>query len=238
MNTNSNTYTMVFASIMVVIVALILALVSDSLKDIQKKNVELDKKKQILASLNIDTKDQDVEALYAQYIIEEIVINSAAEIVESPEEEAFNVDVKKELAKDLNKRALPLYIAEIDDETKYILSLYGAGLWGPIWGYIALEEDKNSIYGAYFSHASETPGLGDEIAQTSFQHRFIGKKIFNDMNEFVSVAIVKSGQSTDRQDYVDGVSGGTITSQGVENMLFNCMSQYEAYLQKDGGNEE
>lgn len=238
MNTNSNTYTMVFATIMVVIVALVLALVSDSLKDIQKKNVELDKQKQILASLNIDAGNQDVEALYAQYIVEELVINADAEVVAFPAEEAFDIDIKRELSKDLDKRALPLYIADVDGETKYILSLYGAGLWGPIWGYIALDEDKNSIYGAYFSHASETPGLGDEIANTSFQHRFIGKKIFNDMNEFVSIAIVKSGQSTDKQDYVDGISGGTITSQGVESMLFNCISQYEAYLQKDGGNEE
>ncbi len=237
-NTNSNTYTMIFATVMVIVVALVLALVSDSLKDIQKTNVELDKKKQILFSLNVDTKDQDIEALYAQYIVEELVVDADATVIENPVEAAFNIDVKKELSKDLAKRALPLYIANVDGETKYILSLYGAGLWGPIWGYIALNEDKNTIYGSYFSHASETPGLGDEIASTTFQHRFIGKKIFNDQEEFVSIAVVKSGQTSDKQDYVDGISGGTITSHGVENMLFNCIGQYEAYLQKDGGNEE
>lgn len=240
MNTNSNSYTMIFATIMVVIVALVLAFVSGSLKEKQTSNVELDKKKQILTSLNIDTKDQDVNAIYNQYIVEEIVINANAEVIDNPKTEAFNIVIKKELAQKLEDRELPLYIANVDGKTKYVISLFGAGLWGPIWGYVALDEDKNTIFGTYFSHASETPGLGAEIVYPAFQQQFTGKKILNDKQEFVSVAIMKPGQTTDEQDYVDGISGGTITSKGVEAMLMNCIGQYEKYLQisTNGGIEE
>lgn len=240
MNTNSNSYTMIFATIMVVIVALVLAFVSGSLKEKQTGNVELDKKKQILTSLNIDTKDQDVNAIYNQYIVEEIVINANAEVIDNPKTEAFNIVIKKELAQKLEDRELPLYIANVDGKTKYVISLFGAGLWGPIWGYVALDEDKNTIFGTYFSHASETPGLGAEIVYPAFQQQFTGKKILNDKQEFVSVAIMKPGQTTDEQDYVDGISGGTITSKGVEAMLMNCIGQYEKYLQisTNGGIEE
>ena len=240
MNTNSNSYTMIFATIMVVIVALVLAFVSGSLKEKQTANVELDKKKQILTALNIDTKEKDVNALYEQYIVEEIVINSNAEVIENPTEKAFDIVIKKELSKPLQDRALPLFIANIDGETKYVISLFGAGLWGPIWGYVALDEDKNTIYGTYFSHASETPGLGAEIVYPAFQQQFIGKKIMNDKQEFVSVAIMKPGQTTDLKDQVDGISGGTITSKGVEDMLMSCIGQYEKYLQisTNGGTEE
>ena len=231
MNTNSNSYTMIFATIMVVIVALVLAFVSGSLKEKQTSNVELDKKKQILTSLNIDTKDQDVNAIYNQYIVEEIVINANAEVIDNPKTEAFNIVIKKELAQKLEDRELPLYIANVDGKTKYVISLFGAGLWGPIWGYVALDEDKNTIFGTYFSHASETPGLGAEIVYPAFQQQFTGKKILNDKQEFVSVAIMKPGQTTDEQDYVDGISGGTITRKGVEAKLMNCIGQYQIYLQ-------
>jgi Na+-transporting NADH:ubiquinone oxidoreductase subunit C len=230
MNTNNNSYTLIFATIMVVVVALVLALVSGSLKERQTKNVELDKKKQILSSLNIDTKGQDADKLYAQYIKQELVIDHNGAVIENPKEKAFAIVIKKELAKKLEDRALPLYVAEVDGQTKYVISLYGAGLWGPIWGYVSLNEDKNSIYGTYFSHASETPGLGAEIAYKPFQEQFIGKKILNDKMEFVSIAILKAGQKSDTQDQVDGISGGTITSKGVEAMLMTCIGQYEKYL--------
>ncbi|OJV39196.1 MAG: NADH:ubiquinone reductase (Na(+)-transporting) subunit C [Bacteroidales bacterium 36-12] len=239
MNTNSNNYTIIFATVMVVIVALLLALVSGMLSDKQTENVELDKKKQILTSLNINTQDQDVNELYNKYITKEVVIDSKGNEIENPESQAFYIDVKKELSKPLENRALPLYIADVDGSTKYIISLYGAGLWGPIWGYVALDEDKNTIFGSYYSHASETPGLGAEIADHHFQTKFIGKEIFNSQHEFVSVAIVKPGQTAER-DYVDGISGGTITSNGVESMLMNCIGQYEQYLKLsiNGGTEE
>ncbi len=230
MNTNNNTYTLLFATVMVVIVALVLALVSGSLKERQTANQRLDKKKQILSSLNIDTKGQDAEALYAQYIVAELVINTNGEYIENPSVKAFDIDIRRELAKTPEQRALPLFVAEVNGEKKYIISLFGAGLWGPIWGYVSLNDDKNTIFGTFFSHASETPGLGAEIAYRAFQEQFIGKRILNDRNEFVSIAIMKAGQKSDTQDQVDAISGGTITSKGVEDMLLNCIGQYESYL--------
>jgi Na+-transporting NADH:ubiquinone oxidoreductase subunit C len=241
MNTNNNSYTLIFATIMVVVVALVLAFVSGSLKEKQTKNVELDKKKQILSSLNIDIKDQDADKLYAQYIKQELVVDYTGTVIENPKEKAFAIVIKKELAKAPEDRALPLYVAEVDGKTKYVISLFGAGLWGPVWGYVSLDEDKNTIFGSFFSHASETPGLGAEIAYKQFQEQFIGKKIMNDKMEFVSIAIVKPGQKSATQDQVDGISGGTITSKGVENMLLNCIGQYEKFLlineMEEPGNE-
>lgn len=233
MNTNNNSYTLIYATVMVVIVALVLAFVSGSLKEKQNSNVRLDKKKQILSSLNINTNGQNADDLFSKYIVEELVINANAEINQNPKEQAFDIVIKKELSKkNLGDRNLPLYVANVDGETKYIISLYGAGLWGPIWGYVSLNDDKSTIYGAYFSHASETPGLGAEISTPMFQDKFIGKRILNDAREFVSVAILKAGQNSDTQDQVDAISGGTITSKGVEDMLLNCIGQYEKYLQQ------
>jgi Na+-transporting NADH:ubiquinone oxidoreductase subunit C len=239
MNTNNNSYTLIYATVMVIVVALMLALVSSSLKDIQTANVELDKKKQILSSLNISFEGQDAAALYKKYIVKELVLNSKAEVLSDVMGDAFKLDYIKELAKSIDDRKLPLYIADVDGITKYIIPLRGAGLWGPIWGYISLNEDKNTVYGSFYSHASETPGLGAEISQANFQQEFVGKRVLNDNNEFVSIAVMKPGQVSDNQDEVDGISGGTITSKGVEKMLLNCIGQYEAYLKiSNGGTEE
>lgn len=239
MNTNKNSYTLIYATVMVIIVALMLALVSSSLKGIQTANVELDKKKQILSSLNVNFEGQDAAAIYDKYIVKEQVINVKAEVLSEVKGDAFKLDYIKELAKPIEDRKLPLYIADVDGATKYIIPLRGAGLWGPIWGYIALNEDKNTVYGSFYSHASETPGLGAEIALKGFQQKFVGKKIINDKNEFVSIAVTKPGQIAENQDQVDGISGGTITSKGVEKMLLSCIGQYEAYLKiSNGGTEE
>jgi len=239
MNTNKNSYTLIYATVMVIVVALMLALVSSSLKDIQTANVELDKKKQILSSLNISFEGQDAAALYKKYIVKELVLNSKAEVLSDVMGDAFKLDYIKELAKNIDDRKLPLYIADVDGVTKYIIPLRGAGLWGPIWGYISLNEDKNTVYGSFYSHASETPGLGAEISQANFQQEFVGKRVLNDNNEFVSIAVMKPGQVSDTQDEVDGISGGTITSKGVEKMLLSCIGQYEAYLKiSNGGTEE
>lgn len=230
MNTNKNSYTLIYAVVMVVVVALLLALVSSGLKDIQNNNVKLDKKKQILSSLNIQLDGQDANTLYEQHIVKELVLNVKGEVLSEKMGEAFVIDVIKENAKAEAERQLPLYVAEVDGQTKYIITMRGAGLWGPIWGYIALNDDKNTVFGTYFSHASETPGLGAEIATPKFQKEFAGKHILNDARDFVSIAVMKPGQTAEGQDYVDGISGGTITSKGVEAMLLKSIGQYEAYL--------
>ena len=232
MNTNKNSYTITYAAIMVVIVALLLALVSGALKEKQTSNVKLDKKKQILSSLNISTEGEDAEALYNQYITAGMVVNSKGDVISDSREKAFEIDIAKELSKPMEKRELPVYVATVEGKSKYILSLRGAGLWGPIWGYVAFNDDKNSVFGTFFSHASETPGLGAEIAYKKFQNEFVGKKIKDADNKFVSIAIVKPGQNAEGKDYVDGISGGTITSKGVETMLLNSIGQYESFLQQ------
>ncbi len=238
MDTNKNSYTIIYAIVMVVIVALALALVSGALKNKQKANEELDKKKQILSSLNI-LESQNFEDTYNTTIEKAIIVNSKGEVVSEDKEDAFNISIKKELSKKEEDRQFPVYIANVDGETKYVLSLHGAGLWGAIWGYVALNQDKNSIYGVYYSHEGETPGLGAEIEHKQFQNEFIGKSIFNADNQFVSVAIVKPGQTAQGRDYVDGISGGTITSKGVEQMLLKGIGEYEAFLKNknEGGNE-
>ena len=109
------------------------------------------------------------------------------------------------------------------------MAMNGAGLWGPLWGYISVDSDKNTVFGTDFSHAGETPGLGAEITKTEFSSQFAGKQIFKN-GEFKSIAVVKPGKSAAGQDYVDGISGGTITSQGVSNMLFDSLKGYEKFL--------
>lgn len=240
MNTNSNGYTLMYATVMVIIVALTLAFVSGALKDIQDTNVKLDKKKQILSSIKVNTEDGDAEALYNQYIGKAVIINEKGEVLSESPEEAFEIDFTKELAKKPADRRLPIFIANVDGQTKYILVLRGAGLWGPLWGYISLNEDKNTVYGAYFSHASETPGLGANITEEAFENQFVGKHILNDKSEFVSIAIMKPGNKAADREQVDGISGGTITSKGVEHMLHYCIGLYEQFLLQptNGGTNE
>ena len=226
MNTNSNSYTIIYASVMVVIVAFVLAFTSASLRDTQSKNVELDKMKQILHALNVDTKGQDAEKVYKEYVKADQILNAAGEVV--AQEGGFKIDMKTELAKPLEKRQLPLYVCQVNGQTKYVLPLYGAGLWGPIWGYVGLNDDKDSVFGVYFSHQGETPGLGAEITTSAFQSQFTGKKVMKD--GAVELAVEKNGKVTEPDYQVDGISGGTITSKGVDAMLKVCLSQYDKFL--------
>ena len=121
---------------------------------------------------------------------------------------------------------------------KFVIPVYGAGLWGPIWGYVAVNDDGNTIYGADFSHESETPGLGARITEDAFQDQFVAKELYQD-GEFKNVSVMKKGQTpTDGSDYVDAISGATITSRGVSDMLADCLAPYEAFLKRLQGNNE
>lgn len=226
-NTNSNSYTIIYASVMVIVVAFILAFTSAALSERQQKNERLDKMKQILSSLNIQaSNDNEAEALFYEKIKSDQIINSAGEVLE--EKGGFEIVVKKELAEPLEARKLPLYVCDIDGQTKYVLPLYGAGLWGALWGYVALNDDKDTVYGIYFSHESETPGLGAEIADPHFQDQFTGKLLMKDNN--IALSVVKSGRVSDTNYQVDGITGGTITSNGVDEMLKRCLGQYHVFL--------
>ena len=202
MNTNSNTYTIVYATVVVIIVAVLLALVSQVLGPRQQANVQLDQQKQILGALKQDiTNCDDPAALYFSLVKDTLDVNGH-----------------------------PVYVAEIEGEQKFVLKLKGAGLWGGIGGYLALDKDLNTIYGANFNHESETPGLGALIVELPFRQQFEGKHIRNAQGEVVSVAVLKAGTQAEGQEQVDALSGATITSTGVSDMLKANLAEYAEFL--------
>ena len=227
----TNRYIFVFSTIMVVVVATILSLAATLLKPMQEKNLEVEKKKSILESINIPVDRKNAEELYSKYIKESFVLNSLGEKKEGVE--AFKVEMEKEQGKPPEEQSLPVYYATADDgERVMILPLQGKGLWGPIWGYISLKGDMSTIYGIMFDHKGETPGLGAEINTTPFESQFKGLKIFEDTS-FVSVKVLKSNEKPIASHSVDAISGGTITSKGLEKMLYTCLFKYENYLKKN-----
>lgn len=194
LNTNGNVYTIVYASIMVVVVALLLAVVSAGLKARQDANVLLDTHKQILSSLN----ERDLDDATATKLYEEQITEVTCE-----------------------KCGLSWFEANLNGEKKYVLPVRGAGLWGPIWGYIALNDDKQTIFSVFFNHEGETPGLGGEIKNYPvFQQQFEGKPVLGNAGN--GMLIEKAGNGGD----VDCISGATITSKGVETMLHSCLGAY------------
>ncbi len=241
----SNFYIFRYASVLVIIVAAILSSAAMILKPYQEKNEAIDKMKGILASTNIEATSENAIELYQKNITEEYVINSAGEIVgvyksgevEPGKSPAFNLDLKKELYKKSKglEFNIPLLVAETNGIKTYIIPLRGTGLWGAIWGNIALKENFSSIVGVTFGHKGETPGLGAEIDTKIFQAQFVGKELFKD-GKFQSVTVIKGGVKTwptDMQEYgVDAISGGTITSNAVSEMLADCLENYVPFINK------
>ena len=221
MNTNSNSYTVIYAAIMVIIVAFLLAFVSSSLKETQNANVKNDTKKQILSAINV-TEVTDADAEFAKYEVKDMLMQADGTL--APYEGAFNTSFKGEIA----ENRLHVFECKVDGATKYIIPIYGAGLWGPIWGYVALNDDKDTVFGVYFNHAGETPGLGAEITTPKFQAPFVGKKVLE--NGEVGLSVVKNGKVAKPDYEVDGISGGTITSQGVDAMIKDCLKLYTPFL--------
>lgn len=229
-NKQSNVYTIIYITVMVIIVGAALAFTAMSLKDKQAENADADKMRQILQSVHLTTDRATVVQDYHKYITSTIVVNSLGEQVDGTE--AFEINVAQEAKKPFEKRLLPVYICTLPDAgTKYIIPLAGMGLWGPIWGYVSLDSDGTTIYGAFFDHQGETPGLGAEITKPEFTNQFNGKEMFKN-GMFLPVTVVKKGQMPQGEmDYVDGISGGTITSKGVGAMLDECLQPYKAYLE-------
>ena len=227
MDRNSNNYTFIYASVMVILVAAILSIAAIALKPMQNKNTEIEKKQNILASVNIETTAKDAEQVYAEKIVNSYVVNSEGEVVEG---DAFTVDLKVQKAKPLEQRQLPVFECQTETGLKYIFPLRGAGLWGPIWGFVALNEDLNTIFGANFDHQGETPGLGAEISTTVFEEQFTGKSIFDASGKLVSIIVAKSSESAPEEHKVDAISGGTITSKGLEQMLLDDLTSYQKFI--------
>ena len=227
MDRNSNKYTFIYASVMVILVAAVLSIAAMTLKPLQKKNTEIEKKQNILASVNIITTAKNAEEVFALKILNSYVVNSKGEVIEG---EAFNVDLRIEKTKPLEARQLPVFECQTDEGLKYIFPLRGAGLWGPLWGYIALNDDLNTIYGANFDHQAETPGLGAEISTPAFQEPFKGKTIFDASGNLVSIIVAKANESAPAEHRVDAISGGTITSKGLEQMLLYDLKSYHNFI--------
>lgn len=238
MNKNSNTYQILYAAVMVLIVGTVLAFIYMALKPKQNENIANDTRKQIMSALHIATpSDDQVKVTYEKYIIQDLLVDMEGNIVDSAQNVAFDVDMKKNVK--LAERQLPVMKCRLDDGSiKYVLPVYGAGLWGPIWGYIAMNDDGNTIYGANFSHEGETPGLGARIADQDFQDKFVDKHLFKE-GEYKGVVVLKRGQkSTTGAEQIDALTGATITSRGVSDMLADCLAPYEAFLKRLQGNNE
>ncbi len=202
MKTNSNSYTIIYSAIIVVVVAFLLAFVYQALKPKQEANVALDQKKQVLYSLNIRGLD-----------------NATAE-------ETYNKVVKEEKEIDGQK----MYICNVDGKTKYVFTMTGMGLWGGISGLVSVNDDKSTVYGAYFNHEGETAGLGAEIKDNQkWQELFQGKKLFKGSNRS-SIALSVQKKVTDPQTQVDAVTGATLTSNGVAEMLHDGLGKFLPFL--------
>jgi len=223
----SNRYVIIYASIMVVVVALFLSLVATLTQPLQEKNVRIEKMQNILASVDVEASKAEVEQKFGEIIIGQRVINLNGTEVEGS---AFEVDLRDENRKPEAERLLPIFEAVVEGKQYVIVPLRGQGLWGAIWGYISFEDDFTTIAGANFDHASETPGLGAEISTREFEKQFKGKKIFDEQGVFTPVRTVKGGALPNDLHGVDAVSGGTITSDGLSKMISNGLQLYESYF--------
>ncbi|GAB3229732.1 NADH:ubiquinone reductase (Na(+)-transporting) subunit C [Algoriphagus aestuariicola] len=236
----SNTYVIVYSAVLTIILGLLLSGSAQILGPRQQKAIALDKKKQILGAvisaeeIGAMTPDQ-VNEFYENNISSIVVDINGKEITDGGVT-AEKVEIAKDYKKPADQRSYPVFIYHAEgnpSEVKsYILPLYGAGLWDAIWGYIALETDMNTVAGITLAHAGETPGLGARITEGEVQARYVGKKIFDESGELVAVEMMKGeGKDYSTDDHkVDGMSGATITGNGVNNMLKAYLSHYEAYI--------
>ena len=220
MNTNSNTYTFIYASVLVIIVAAALAFVAGALQERQQSNIETEKRLNILLSAHLGAdaaaasdKNTLVAQLFTKYITDSYLVNDKGQRIPG---DAFRSIPNQ----------LPVYECTLDNGDRiYVVEVSGAGLWGPIWGYISLKDDFNTIYGAVFDHKGETPGLGAEIATKTYAKQFDGKRIFKN-GMLVSISVIKGGAKASDAHAVDAVSGGTITSKALESMIHSCLNRY------------
>lgn len=242
MNTNGNTYTIVYSTIIVVLVAAILASVAMILKPKQDANIKAETISQMLTAAQFASKEELAEigndqvlVEYQENIKEAFLVNANGEKVKdlsvNPIEiadglKAQNTNIKKG---NMDALQLPVYIFTKDGKNVTVVPVYGAGLWGPVWGYIAFDEDLKTVLGAYFDHDSETPGLGAKIKDDiNFRNQFIGKNA--DFSSENPLEIVK-GADADNQ--VDAITGATMTCKGLSSAIVTWLTNYKPYFQKN-----
>ncbi len=234
---HSTSYIIRFVLIMTTLAALILASMNTFLAEKHTQNEKIYNKRAILAAVGQhldggkspeDLTDQEVETIFSSNI-KSYVLDMKGNVVEG--RDAESVDMAKERKKPEPERLLPLYVfTNGQGASYYILSIRGNGLWDEIWGAVSLEEDLRTVAGASFDHKGETPGLGAEIKDNpGFPSQFIGKTIYNEAGEYTSV-VVRKGGAMDKTHEVDGISGATVTSDGVTEMLQRGLRYYEPYL--------
>ncbi len=222
LNTNSNTYTVVYAAVMVTVVAFLLAFVSSALKPTQDANVENDTKGQILTALRIDKGAVDVQKTFENSVKD--MLWQDGQLVD------YAGDFKTTYGDAIKNGELHVFVADTEDGQKYVIPVTGRGLWGGLWGYIALNEDKQTVYGAYFYHESETAGLGARIGEAEFQEAFRDKQLFKEGSSDIALTVVKSGNVKDADHEVNGVTGATLTSNGVANMVKDGLTAYSEFI--------
>ncbi len=243
MNTEKNSYTIIYSIIMVVLAAVLLAVAATSLKPAQQENEKIDKMEQILRSIGQTPAKSEVKNTYSKFIKEEILLDGEGTVLktfkgdELTNSEAFNNNTELEMkllkkgeksAKDVRLNA---FVADVNGKLVYILPLNGAGLWNKIWGYISVDAtDHSTVFGADFGNAGETPGLGAEISTVGFANQFKGKELYKE-GVFKGIAVVKPGHTAEGQDAVDGISGGTLTSNGVHDMLKASLAPFAKFLE-------
>ena len=235
-------YIFTYVIILVAIVALLLSFAALKLQPYQQANIDNEKMMNILQAADVNVEGANIQELFNKDCVKMMLVNGKGEVVEETTENyqkfaAFTMNLKDELYKRDNGQdfVLPVIVINNGKENVNVLPLQGAGLWGPIWGYIGMTSDFQNVVGVVFDHKSETPGLGAEITTEKFRSQFQGKTIFSD-GKFVSVEVVKGGIANLADDLkkhsVDAISGGTITSQGVNNMIENVLRSYLPYIEK------
>ncbi len=220
---NSNAYILLYSTVMVVLVAAVLSFVALSLKDRQAANALNEKKNAILTALSASDKNYD------DYITA-FAVDTAGKKIAGVDGAAV-IDMLSDLPATYAGGKLPVFQAK---DGRVVIPVTGSGLWGPIWGYVALDGDMDTVSGIVMDHAGETPGLGAEIATPNHEAMYVGKKIFDSSDKFVSIKLIKGGAATSgeaAQHEVDAITGGTKTSDGVSNMLFDCLSEYVPFFE-------
>ena len=225
-NTNSNVYIIIYSVVMVVIVAVLLSLAALGLKPRQDENILNEKKQQIVKALGEDP----ATASYADVVAEAVMLDKNGNKIEG-KTDADIFAALGDLTASFEAGEFPIFKAA---SGSVVIPVYGAGLWGPIWGYIALEPDMNTVKGIVMDHSGETPGLGAEITTDKVQSSFVGKTIFEG-TEFVSVSMRKGGATNNHE--VDAISGGTKTCDGVNEMLKSGIEGYLPYLNANKSNK-
>ncbi|WP_086476152.1 MULTISPECIES: Na(+)-translocating NADH-quinone reductase subunit C [Arenibacter] len=242
-DTEKNSYTVIFAAIMVVIVGSLLAFMASSLSDRISENERLEKQQNILYAMGVNENGDDegsvnfvststVAGEFNKYITEQLIIEGE-EVTK--DENAYLIDLKKEetRAKAGEVRRLPLFIGEKDGQKYYIIPMRGKGLWDAIWGFMSLDENM-VVQGVFFDHAGETPGLGANINQRYFMDDFIGESVLSG-SRYVGVAVTKGNNdpTNERKDdnAVDALAGSTITGDGVTAMIRETLKLYKPYLE-------